>query len=44
MPEKKPKVAISTVTPGVDDVERSVRFHTSFGWEMSPDSDPAAAA
>lgn len=35
------KVAISMITLGVDDVERSVRFYTSFGWEISPDSDPA---
>ncbi len=41
MPETKPKVAISLITLGVDDVEPSVRFYTSFGWEMSPDSDPA---
>ena len=41
MPEQKPKVAISIITLGVDDVERSVRFYTSFGWDMSPDSDPA---
>ncbi len=41
MPETRPKVAISLITLGVDDVERSVRFYTSFGWEMSP--APAAA-
>lgn len=36
-----PRVAISIITLGVDDVQRSVDFYTSFGWEMSPDSDPA---
>lgn len=38
---KNIKVSISLVTIGVDDVRRSVDFYTSFGWEMSPDSDPA---
>ena len=41
MPAKVPNVAISMITLGVDDVQRSVKFYTSFGWEMSPDSDPA---
>ncbi len=35
------KCSISLITLGVDDVPRSVKFYTSFGWEMSPDSDPA---
>jgi len=41
MTSSKPKVAISIITLGVDDVQRSVDFYTSFGWEMSADSDPA---
>ena len=41
MPAKVPNVAISMITLGVDDVQRPVKFYTSFGWELSPDSDPA---